>query len=114
MNIRSMELARHKEERGQILSLLRQDYAMEMTSVRALANELDLVGRRMAVGGLQFHLVLLADSGYVQIWRAHDVPGWRSDRQMDESGDAIVFARLTPKGLHLIDGLIPADPAVIF
>jgi hypothetical protein len=109
-----MELARHKEERGQILLLLRQDYSMEMTSARALGNELDLAGRRMAKSGLQFHLVLLADSGYVRIWRAHDVPGWRSDRQMDESGDTIMFARLTPKGLHLIDGLIAADPAVIF
>jgi hypothetical protein len=109
-----MEHARHAEERGAILQALRQDYRAQMTSVRSLARALDLVGHAMRPEGLEFSLAYLADCGYLRVWRAGDLPGWRTDRQNDVRGDAIVFARLLPKGLQLIDGRTAADPSVIF
>lgn len=114
MSIATMEDSRHAEQRGAILQALRQDYVNKMTSVKALAGSLDLLGYSMTGEGLQFSLSLLADSGYIAIWRAEDLPGYRSDRINDVRRDVILFARLTPKGLLLIDAKIPADPNVRF
>jgi hypothetical protein len=52
--------------------------------------------------------------GYIQIWRTRDMPGFRADRPTPGSPNDIRFARLTPKGLRLVDGLIDADPSVRF
>ena len=114
MSITEMEKARHAEERGAILQALRQEYASEMTSVRSLSRALDLLGYPTTAEGLQFHLSLLADKGYVRIWRAKNVPGFRRDRPIAERGDAIVFARMTPSGLALVDGDAPEDVVVTF
>jgi len=114
MSISEMDRARHAEERGRILQALQQNYRVEMTSVRALAGALDLVGFPMTRAGLEFNLVLLADSGYLKVWRAKDLPGWRGDRPMDRSAETILFARLSPLGLRLIDGAAAADPQVRF
>lgn len=112
--ISEMERARHSEERGVILQALRSDYRSKMTSVKSLGRALFLVARPMTEDGLQFHLNLLADSGYVKIWRVEDLPGWRADREAGSRYDAIVFTRLMPKGLQLIDGAIASDPTVSF
>jgi hypothetical protein len=109
-----MDRARHAEERGQVLEALKQNYRAPMTSVRSLAGALDLVGYPMTSSGLEFHLVYLADAGYLRIWRANDLPQYRQDRQHDRRADAILFARLTPRGLQLIDGLERPDPSVRF
>jgi hypothetical protein len=109
-----MEQARHAEERGAILQALKQDYGAKMTSVRALSRALDLVGHGMRPAGMQFALTYLADSQYIQIWRFEDTPGFRADRDSEERRDQIVFARLMPRGLQLIDGQIAADPSVSF
>jgi hypothetical protein len=108
------EAARHAEEKGTILKALKEEYARGMTSVRSLFSALDLVGRRMTPKGLQFALAYLADQEYIRIWRAEEVPGFRKDRMTDANVQTIVFARLTAKGLHLIDGRIDADPGVNF
>jgi hypothetical protein len=112
--ISEMERARHAEQRGTILQALRSDYRSRMTSVNSLRGALYLVAQTVTGDSLQFHLSLLADTGYVKIWRAEDLPGFRPDREMNMPADRIVFARLTPKGLQLIDGAIEADPSVSF
>jgi hypothetical protein len=82
--------------------------------VRSLARALDLLGYSMTVMALEFSLVYLAEQGYIQIWRARDVPGFRPDRARGESGDGVAYAHLLPKGLWLIDGEIEADRSVSF
>jgi hypothetical protein len=114
MSITEMDRARHAIERGHILLALQQDYREVMTSVRSLVGAIDLIGYPMTVKELEFHLVRLADGGYIRIWRAGDVPGYRRDRSMEERASRIVFARLLPPGLQLIDGDIAADPGVRF
>ena len=114
MSIADVERARHAEERGAILLALSQDYSSRMTSVRALARALDLTGHPMRPEGLQFSLTYLAECDYIRIWRAEELPGWRSDRMNDTRGDTIVFARLLARGLQLIDGQVAPDPSVIF
>ena len=114
MSIREAEAARHAEEKGAILLALKHTYASEMTSVRALWRQLDMLGHPMRPEGIEFALVYLAERGYIQIWRARELPGWREDRQMEQAPDRIVFARLKPEGLLLVDGDVQADPKVIF
>ena len=114
VNVSEMEEARHARERGAILEALKQGYDQEMVSTGTLAATLNMLGQPMTRTSLQFSLTLLADSGYVKIWRARDTPAWRPDRQNDVRPDAIVFARLLPRGLSLIDGRIEYDPNVSF
>jgi hypothetical protein len=54
------------------------------------------------------------EEGYISIQRMRDLPGWRSDREQVGSPNTIRFARLSPKGLRLVNGSIPADPEVRF
>ena len=112
--IRQMVEARHAEERGAILGALKQEYGSSMVSVRTLASALNLTGHPMTSSALQFSLTLLADCGYVKTWSARDMGVWRPDRDNDLRPDAILFARLLPHGLALIDGKIPPDPNVSF
>jgi DNA-binding transcriptional ArsR family regulator len=109
-----IELARYARQRGDILRTLKEDYLYEMTSVHSLIRALDAQGVSLAMDGLEFHLIYLADSGYVRVWRVKELPGFRRDRSPHERPDAIAFAKLLPKGLRLIDGLVPEDPAVSF
>ena len=112
MSISESEKARDAAGRGQILTALKQDYGREMTSVRSLWKALDLLGHPISGSGLQFSLNLLADEGYIRVWRASEFQ--RQDRVPDERGDVIIFCRVTPRGLRLIDGEEPANPSVIF
>jgi hypothetical protein len=113
MRLTEMEEARHARERGAIMEALKQGQ-MEMVSIGSLAATLNMVGQPMTRQSLQFSLVLLADSGYVQITRAKDTPAWRPDRANDARPEAVVFAKLLPRGLMLIDGRIAADPLIVF
>lgn len=113
--IADRERQRHSEERGDILRTLKEDYTREMTSVRSLLRTLDVQGIPLAVDGLEFHLVYLSQGGYVQIWRLRDLPNWRTDRVVSgQKPTTIMFAKLTTKGLQLLDGLIPEDPGISF
>jgi hypothetical protein len=114
MSLSELEEARHARERGAILEALKQGYELEMVSLASLAATLNMVGQPMTRQALQFSLSILADSGYVKIWRARDTPAWRPDRANEVRPDAIVFAKLLPKGLMLIDARIDADPLVAF
>jgi hypothetical protein len=109
-----MERARHASERGMVLRALYSDFGSRMTGISTLYKALDLLGYSMDIQGLEFHLALLSDLEYVKITRAEDLPGWRSDRPNSGRARAIVFARLMPRGLNLIDGNIPSDPNVSF
>ncbi len=111
-----VDQARHAHERGVIIRTLKEDYTSSMTSVRSLVGALDLQGISLASKDLEFHLIYLSDAGYVRVWRAKEMPGYRKDRRASGwiKGDTIMFARLTPKGLQLLDGLIPEDPLVLF
>ena len=114
MPIDQMEEARHSEERGAILQALKRNYGRDMTSIKSLWRTLNAIGIATSISGLGFHLTYLSDQEYARIWRVRDMPGYRSDRYANGDPEAIVFARLLPRGLLLIDGQIPADPKVIF
>ncbi len=109
-----IENARHAQERGTILRTLKEDYVREMTSVKSLVRALDAQGISLSQEGAGFHLIYLADQGYVKIWRAKDLPQFRRDRLLFVKPDAIMFVKMLPKGLQLLDGAIPEDPAVAF
>jgi DNA-binding transcriptional ArsR family regulator len=116
LNASDMEHIRHRRERGDILRTLKEDYHQDMTSLRSLAGALDLQGIPLSQDGLEFHLRYLEDQGYVKIWRYRDLPNFRRDRQLPRwtKADTLIFARLLPKGLHLIDALSAEDPMVTF
>jgi hypothetical protein len=116
MGLNEMEQARHATEKGQILRCLAQEYGREMTSVRNLSGALDLLGTPMSGDALQFSLIYLAEQGLIRIWRGRDTPGWRSDREQrgSMSAETIVFAKLLPKGLQLVDGIGAEDLGIRF
>jgi len=103
-------------ERGEILRVLKESFTLTLTSVRTLQGALDALGISLSTEDLGFHLTYLAEQGYIEITRVKDLPGYRHDRPILgwEKPDAIRFARLRPKGLQLLDGLIPEDPSVRF
>jgi len=111
-----IEQARHVRERGDILRTLKEDYLADMTSVESLARALDAQGISLSPEGLVFHLIYLEQQGYVRIWRMRDLPQYRTDRRGRRIAkpDAVMFTKLQPKGLQLIDGQIPVDPLVAF
>ena len=109
-----IEKARHAHERGDILRTLKEDYQREMTSVNSLGRALDAQGVSLSPAGLEFHLAYLEAQGYLRVGRARDKPGWRRDRPAAGKGGAIMFAKLLPWGLHLLDGLSAEDPLVSF
>jgi hypothetical protein len=109
-----IEQARHVRERGDILRTLKEDYLAEMTSVGSLARALDAQGISLSPEGLEFHLIYLEQQEYLWIWRMRDLPQARRDRRPRVKLDAIMFTKLRPKGLQLIDGQIPEDPLVAF
>jgi hypothetical protein len=112
--IKEMDEARHSQERGSILLALKAGYGRERVTLGELASTLNMVGSPMTAESLQFSLSLLADCEYIKIWRAKAVGKWRKDRVNDVDPDAILAARLLPRGLQLIDGQIEADPQVTF
>lgn len=114
MNVSDLELMRHAAEKGAVLTALAQEYAREMVSVRSLYGALEITGTPMSMEGLQWALNYLADSGYVRIWRLKDLPTHRADRMMPGNVDTIVFAKLLPLGVQLMDGRAPADPGIRF
>ena len=112
--IREMDEARHAEERGAILCALKQEYGSSMVAMRTLAAALNLTGYPLTNASLQFSLTLLADCAYVRTWTARDMGIWRPDRANEMRPETIVFAKLLPKGLSLVDGKIEPDPNVSF
>jgi DNA-binding transcriptional ArsR family regulator len=116
MTMSDVDLARKANERGVIIRTLREDYTAEMTSVRSLIGALDLQGISLSHEDLSFHLQLLADAGYIRIWRARELPGYRKDRRVGSfvRPETIMFAKLLPLGLRLLDGLAAEDPQVRF
>ena len=111
-----LEKQRHAAERGDLLRTLKEDYTAEMTSTRSLLRALDAQGIALSQEGLGFHLTYLEEQGYIKAWRAREMPGARKDRRMKgwTKPETVMFAKLLPKGLQLIDGLIEEDPLVTF
>lgn len=115
MSASELERARHASEKGAILRTLQDAYGGPAVMVGALAGVLDTLGYPMSSQNLQFSLTYLAESGYVDAVRAKDVPGFRRDRlRSGDSPETIVLARLTPKGLRLVDGQEAEDKLVRF
>ncbi len=113
-SMNEMENQRYALTRGKLLVLLAEDYTSSMTSVGALAGGLDLSGFPITKESLTFHLRYLEDQGYVKVWRVSDMPRFRHDRLEAGRPDDVRFAKLQPKGLQLVDGLIPEDLMVKF
>jgi hypothetical protein len=109
-----MQQLRHMQRRGAILRILAEDYTSAMTGTSSLLGALDMLGYPLSLESLQYHLTYLMEEGYISIQRMRDLPGWRSDREQVGSPNTIRFARLSPKGLRLVNGSIPADPEVRF
>ncbi|HEX4311904.1 MAG TPA: hypothetical protein VHZ25_17875 [Acidobacteriaceae bacterium] len=109
-----VEKHRHAAQRGDIIRVLHEDYSSPMTSVGAIAGALDAMGSVVSSEAMQFHLVYLSDDSLIQIWRNRDMPTWRRDRENLGNPAQIRFAKLLPKGLHLLDGRIAEDPGVTF
>jgi len=111
-----IEGMRHARERGDLLRVLKEDYQRGMTSVRNLLGTLDTLNISLSEEDLAFHLMYLADQGYLRLVRVKDTPGYRADRRIAgwEKPETIKFAMLLPKGLQLIDGLVAEDPLVKF
>jgi len=103
-------------ERGEILRVLKEGFTEALMSTRVLRGALDMLGISLSMEDLAFHLTYLSQQGYVEMKRVRDLPGFRSDRALPswEKPDTIKFARLAPKGLQLLDGLIAEDPSVRF
>jgi hypothetical protein len=110
----TLDNVRHARERGTILQALQQEYSGRMTRAADLAGALDLLGYPMSMEDLGFHLVYLSDEGYVKITRAAETAGYRRDRVGAGDPDAIVFCKLLPRGLRLIDGAEPENAGVRF
>jgi len=111
-----IENARHTQERGTLVRVLKENYQEEMTSIQMLIRMLDRLNIPLSYEGMVFHLHYLEDGGYLKLWRARDLPNFRRDRTAPGSrkpGD-VMFAKLLPKGLQLLDGRIPEDPQVTF
>ena len=107
----NLQLQRHAEERGRILTLLAD---VEMSSVKSLLFGLELSGYIMSPESLFSHCRYLQQSGYIRVLRVRDLPGWRADRVTEGNPDELRFAALLPKGLQLASGQIEADPMVSF
>lgn len=114
MKIIQLEQQRHAEERGAILRSLQEDYGREMTTVRSLSGALDLQGYPLSVESLQFSLQYLADQGYLKAIRAGEIPAYRRDRMGAGNPETILFVKLLPKGIQLLDGMAAEDPRVRF
>jgi hypothetical protein len=111
---KDLEKTRKAQERGDVLRTLAEDYAAEMTSVRTLIGTMDVMGIPLERSDLEAHLVYLAQQGLVELWRARDMPSFRTDRENGISPHALLFAKLSAKGLQLITGVAEADSMVIF
>lgn len=109
-----LDQARHARERGEIIRTLKEDYAARMTSVGTLLRALDALGTSLTPDSLAFHLEVLAEQEYIQVWRAKDMPGYRRDRPGTDRPATIKFCKLRARGLQLLDGLIAEDPLVAF
>lgn len=114
MSMSEVERQRYARQRGDIIRVLYEDYTANMTSVDSVIGTLDAMGTALAPETLDFHLVYLADSGYIRLWRTRDMPGWRSDRINRGNPEEIRFAKLLPLGLQLLDGITDANPGVKF
>jgi Fe2+ or Zn2+ uptake regulation protein len=114
VSMTELEHQRKSRQRGDILRILQEDYNSAMTSVSSLAGALDALGDAVSPDSLQFHLNYLADQELVRVTRNRDLPTWRSDRGAQSVAHFIRFAKLTAKGLTLLDGRIAADPMVLF
>jgi len=113
--IEEIERARHAEERGLIIRILKEDFTAELTTVRTLLRALDAQGQALSPEGLAFHLVYLERQGYLALTRARNLPDFRADRwSSGTKANSIIGAKLLPLGLHLLDGKAPVDPSVTF
>jgi|ERR1019366_2942163 hypothetical protein len=111
----AIERARHAMEKGAILRVLQDAYGGPALMVGALGSVLDNLGYPMSPTNLQFSLTYLAESDYVRVVKAKDVPGFRRDRlRPGDSPETIVMVQLTPLGLRLVDGMAPEDGQIRF
>lgn len=114
MTLSKIEQQRHAEEKGKILTILHEQYGNQLTTVRSLVGTMDLMGFPMSRDTVRFALQYLQDRGYIEVRRTRDQPGYRSDREWEGDPNAPVTVGLRADGVLLINGQMPADPAVIF
>jgi Fe2+ or Zn2+ uptake regulation protein len=95
----SLERIQMKQRRGKILKALEVAYPHDLTAVVILSC---LQERHIQATGttVERDLHYLADKGYLTLL------------EVEDEGEKVLMARLSPKGKDLLDGTIPADPGV--
>lgn len=99
--------------RGKILQVLLEDYVTERTRIGMLIQALP----DRSPQEVYFDLTYLEQQEYVRVWRERDLELHRRDRMPDDDDwkpSDMVFAKLLPRGLQLVEGAIPGDPLVVF
>ena len=96
-----------KYERGEILrTLSNHNGGASSCGLALLRRALDNVGISLSINDLKLRLVYLEGKEYVQCYRRKDIPAYAE--KLDQPGggrsDDIVTARLTPKGIDLVEG----------
>ena len=112
-----MRINRAIAQRGQILRVLEENRGIEVAvDFTVLLRTLDTLGASLSAHDLRDCLRYLADKGYVALTRWRDLAAFRPDR-LPRGGlrpDDIVSVKLSPAGLDLVQGSIPADPGISF
>lgn len=88
-----------KEVRGEILKILKRNYPYQ-TGDKLIADILMDIQYSVSPATISGHLTYMEEKGYV---KTEKVKAYGVER---------VLAKLTPKGIDLTEGNIPADPGV--
>lgn len=102
-------------ERGRILQVLADNEGISSAvGMNLLLRTLDNLGVSLSIRELALRLEYLAQKGYVELRRREDIPGWDRTRKGAGRPKDVMSARLTAKGLDLVQGSLVPDPGVAF
>jgi hypothetical protein len=98
-------------QRGFILCTLDKYFGMSMAVAAGLFRCLAIGRPTPDESDFKSSLGELAESGYIEIFRADSMPGYAKKADW-LAPDTIMFVKLLPMGFHLTAGKVPSDPAV--
>lgn len=98
-----------EEQRGRILVALERFFGASTAMASGL---FQLLNGALAQNDFNSHLKGLANSGYLEIFRADQMPGYAVKRSDWLPPETIMFVKLLPIGFQLLAGKAPYDPTV--
>ena len=100
-------------ERGRVLEVLRDNRGQYVSiAFMQLLRTCHLLNMPLSPEVLREHLEYLAEKRYIDVTRRSELPGYKvSTLRSTERPDHIVAARLTTKGMDLLEASI-SDPAI--